>query len=67
MPSDGCQSVTVISPKNKIADAFATAVFVLGPEKGMELVNKFEDIEAMIIDSNGRTLYSKDFEKFLLR
>jgi thiamine biosynthesis lipoprotein ApbE len=67
MPAYGCQSVTVISQENKIADAFATAVFVLGPEKGMELVNKFEDIEALIIDSNGRTLYSKDFEKFLLR
>ena len=67
IPADGCQSVTVISKENKVADALATAMFVLGPEKGMELINKFEDIEAMIIDSNGRTFYSKDFNKFLLR
>ena len=67
IPADGCQSVTVISKENKIADALATAVFVLGSEKGMELVNKLDDIEAMIIDANGRALYSKDFNKFLLR
>lgn len=67
MPAGGCQSVTVISKENKIADAFATAVFVLGPEKGMELVNKIDNIEAVIIDSNGRTHYSKDFNKYLLR
>ena len=67
MPANECQSVTVISKENKIADALATAVFVLGPKKGMELVNKIDDIEAMIIDSNGETLYSNDFNKFLLR
>ena len=49
-------SVTVLANDCLTADALATAVFVLGPEKGMELLNNREDIEGVIV--------SKKMEKF---
>ena len=66
MPADGCQSVTIICRENKLADALATAVFVLGREKGLQLVEKLNEVEAMIIDSNGNTTTSENFNKFLI-
>jgi hypothetical protein len=36
-PTEGCQSVTIIHKDGMTADALATAVFVLGPEKGYSL------------------------------
>lgn len=66
MPADGCQGVTIICRENKLADALATAVFVLGREKGLQLVEKLNEVEAMIIDSNGNTITSKNFNKFLI-
>ncbi len=65
-PANGCQSVTIISKENKTADALATAVFVMGPEKGMKFLDNLSDVEAMIIDSNGNTVTSKNFNKFLI-
>jgi thiamine biosynthesis lipoprotein len=40
---------TVTAPTSMLADAFATAIFVLGPERGIALANRLEEIEAMII------------------
>lgn len=42
-------SVTVLAKDCMTADVLATAVFVLGPEKGMELLNRLEDVEGVII------------------
>ena len=67
MPANGCQSVTVVCKENKTADALATAVFVLGKEKGMKLIGSLKDVEGMIIDLHGNIFKSKGFTKFLLR
>lgn len=48
-PADHCISVTILAGDALTADAFATGVFVLGPEKGMELVEKLFGIEAVIV------------------
>lgn len=42
-------SVTIIAKDNITADALATAVFVLGKEKGLEMVNRLSGIKAIII------------------
>ncbi len=42
-------SVTVIAPKAVDADALATAVSVLGAEKGLELIESLENTEAILI------------------
>jgi len=51
-----CISVTIIADSCTEADVLATSVFVKGPVKGMELVEKMEGIEALIID-NDRNVY----------
>lgn len=65
-PSKGLQSVTIINKSNTFADGLATAIFVMGKEKGMKLIESLNDTEAMIIDSEGKIFYSSGFEKFLI-
>lgn len=67
MPANECQSVTVVCKENKLADALATAVFVMGIEDGLKLVNTLDNVEAMIIASDGKIKTSKGFNKFLMR
>lgn len=38
LPTSGVASVTVFAPTASLADALATGLFVLGPEKGLQLV-----------------------------
>jgi thiamine biosynthesis lipoprotein len=57
-PARGCQSVSVIAKEGVWADGLDTGIFVLGAERGMELVEQLEDIEAIIVDGEGRVLIS---------
>jgi hypothetical protein len=50
-PADSLISVTVLNKSCTIADAFATAVFVLGQSKGLRLIENLPGTEAMIIDN----------------
>lgn len=51
-------SVTVIGPDALSTDALSTTVFVLGPVRGMELIERLEGIDAVIIDAQGQMHYS---------
>ncbi len=51
-PGYACQSATVIADKGVTTDGFDNALFILGPEKGIELANKL-GVDAIIIDSKG--------------
>ncbi len=53
-PARKSMSVTIVSEDPTIADALSTAVFVMGPKEGMELVERLEGVEAVIVDSQGR-------------
>jgi thiamine biosynthesis lipoprotein len=57
-PARSCQSVTVIAREGVWADGLDTGIFVMGPERGMELVEQLPDVEAIIIDAEGRLLVS---------
>lgn len=46
---NGLQSVTVLSSSSAEGDALSTTCFVLGLERGMELVESLDGIEAMFI------------------
>lgn len=46
-----CISVTVIAPRAELADALATAVFVMGPIEGINFINQLEGVECLIIDN----------------
>lgn len=49
----GLASVTIVSEKSVDADALSTACFVLGTEKGLELIESLEGIEALFISDAG--------------
>jgi len=43
-------SVTVVAPDAALADGLATAIAVLGVEKGMELVEKTDGVECLLLE-----------------
>ena len=53
-PARGCQSVTVLAETAAEADALATAVFVLGPERGLKLLEQEEGVEGLIVAADGK-------------
>lgn len=55
-------SATVIGPDATSTDVLSTTVFILGTEKGLKLINAMDDIDAIIIDSNGVVHYSSGLE-----
>jgi thiamine biosynthesis lipoprotein len=60
-PARGCRSVTVISETAMMADGLATAVFVLGPEKGLALIERVPEAEAMVVSEAGEIIRSAGF------
>lgn len=52
-PARSCQSVTVIAREGVWADGLDTGIFVMGPKRGMELVEQLPDVEAVIVDHEG--------------
>jgi len=56
-------STTIITTEVMDADALATAVFVMGPDKGIEWVDSMANIEAMLVLEDGSIRYSKSFRK----
>ena len=53
-PSEGCMSATVTGPDAALADALATALCVLGPARGLEIVESLPRVEALLVDLEGR-------------
>lgn len=53
-PAQGIKSVTILCPDAELADALATSVFVLGVEKGLELVNRLKHAECLILDNQNK-------------
>lgn len=55
----GIQSVTIIGPTAIATDGLSTAVFVLGVEEGLALINTLKEFDAIIIDDQRRMHYSE--------
>ena len=49
-PAAGCKCVSIIANESSLADSFATGIFVLGPEKGIRVLEKL-GFDGVIIDS----------------
>ncbi len=60
--TSGVNSVTIIGPQGFDTDPLSTSVFVMGPEKGLALINKLPGFDAVIITSQGKVLYSQGLE-----
>jgi FAD:protein FMN transferase len=52
-------SVSIITPNSTIADALSTAVYSLGFEKGMALIDSLEDVEAVFVSQENEIFLSK--------
>jgi thiamine biosynthesis lipoprotein len=58
-PTEGILTVTVIGPDGTMTDGLDTAIFVLGVERGLKLIESYPDYETIIVDSSGKVSYSK--------
>ena len=51
---NGLASATIVSKEAAMGDALSTACFVLGKDKGLELIESLDGVEALFIEENGR-------------
>jgi thiamine biosynthesis lipoprotein len=57
-PTEGILTVTVIGPDGTMTDGLDTAIFVLGAEKGLELIERYPEYETIIVDASGKLHHS---------
>jgi FAD:protein FMN transferase len=62
LPARELISVTIVAGEAITADAFSTAVFVLGPEKGMALIEESEGVEGILITPQMEIILSSGLE-----
>jgi len=58
-PATASRSVTIWAPSAFLADAIDDAVFILGPEKGLKLVESLDGVGAVIVDARNNVWVSK--------
>lgn len=62
-------SVSVLADNCTFADGLATALMVMGKQKGLELINRLDNVECMIViktkDERLIPIFSKNFENYL--
>jgi FAD:protein FMN transferase len=56
------RSASIIASLATDTDALSTSVFVLGVEKGLQLINTLPDTEAILVDNDGKLHYSDGLE-----
>jgi len=49
-PTTGISKVTVLAKRAELCDALSTAVYILGKEKGISMINQLGDTEVIIVD-----------------
>lgn len=64
-PADQARSVTVMAADALTADAWSTALFVMGPERGMKLVESMADLEAVFVTADNQVLVSSGLKDTL--
>ena len=60
-------SVTILSESSMEGDGLATAAFILGTEKGLELINSLEGIEAVFIARDRGVTYSSGAKDYIIQ
>jgi len=58
MPALEVQSVSVVAPNCAEADIWATALFVMGPERAMALARQHPELDVLLVDAQGRVTTS---------
>ena len=54
------RSVSILASDSTTTDALSTSIFVMGPNKGLELLNRLDGVEGVIVDQEGKLYYSKN-------
>ena len=60
-PAAGVISVSIIAPEGYMADGLSTGIFVLGPDKGIRLLESM-GIDGIIIDANKKIFFTKNLK-----
>lgn len=53
-PSSGINSVSVFAKSAELCDALATAIFIMGTNAGLSLINQLGGTEVIIVDENNK-------------
>jgi thiamine biosynthesis lipoprotein len=53
-PTSGISSVSIFAKQAEVCDALATAVFILGRDVGLHLINQINGVEAIIVDTENK-------------
>ena len=56
------RSATVIGPTATRTDGLSKTAFVLGPQQAIEIYNRMDDIDAVLVTPEGQVLYTKGLE-----
>lgn len=59
-PATGILSATVFTKTAELADALATAIFVMGVDTGLDFVNQLHGVECILVDINNKVITSKN-------
>jgi thiamine biosynthesis lipoprotein len=55
----GIISASVIGPAGFDTDPLTKTIFIMGPEKGLALINSLPGFDAIVITESGKVIYSK--------
>lgn len=61
-PSKGVVSASIFSQSAELADALATAVFVMGVEVGLDFVNQLNGVECILVDEHNKMHTSNNLD-----
>lgn len=58
-PATGFCSVSVLSKSSPLSDAYATAIFIMGPERAREFLDRHSEIGVILVDMKEKLFISK--------
>jgi thiamine biosynthesis lipoprotein len=58
-PATRSRSVTIYAPSALLADSLDDAVFILGWKRGLDMIDKLDDVGAVVVDDTGQVHVSK--------
>lgn len=53
-PTTGVNSVSIFAKQAELCDALATAVFIMGRDVGLHMINQIDGVEAVVVDSESK-------------
>jgi thiamine biosynthesis lipoprotein len=64
-PARGSRSVTIVATRSVLADGLSTGVFLIGPDKGMALIERLSGVEGVIVTEKNNVLVSSGLARRL--